>query len=159
MQGDPEVIEFLNEQLTAELTAINQYWLHYRIQDNNGWYKLAKYTRAESMDEMKHADRLTERILFLDALPDYQRLFHVRVGQTVTEMFEADMQIELEAVDRLKRGIEVMRSKGDHTSRRLFEEILEDEEHHIDYLEAQLALIEKMGEALYLTQQIEQPDS
>ncbi|MEU0123888.1 bacterioferritin [Streptomyces albidoflavus] len=159
MQGDPEVIEFLNEQLTAELTAINQYWLHYRIQDNNGWYKLAKYTRAESMDEMKHADKLTERILFLDDLPNYQRLFHVRVGQTVTEMFEADMQIELEAVDRLKRGIEVMRSKGDHTSRRLFEEILEDEEHHIDYLEAQLALIEKMGEALYIAQQIEQPDS
>ncbi|EFE80730.1 bacterioferritin [Streptomyces albidoflavus] len=159
MQGDPEVIEFLNEQLTAELTAINQYWLHYRIQDNNGWYKLAKYTRAESMDEMKHADKLTERILFLDALPNYQRLFHVRVGQTVTEMFEADMQIELEAVDRLKRGIEVMRSKGDHTSRRLFEEILEDEEHHIDYLEAQLAIIEKMGEALYIAQQIEQPDS
>ncbi|MFG1983204.1 bacterioferritin [Streptomyces albidoflavus] len=159
MQGDPEVIEFLNEQLTAELTAINQYWLHYRIQDNNGWYKLAKYTRAESMDEMKHADKLTERILFLDALPNYQRLFHVRVGQTVTEMFEADMQIELEAVDRLKRGIEVMRSKGDHTSRRLFEEILEDEEHHIDYLEAQLAIIEKMGEPLYIAQQIEQPDS
>ncbi|KPC96307.1 bacterioferritin [Streptomyces sp. NRRL F-6602] len=159
MQGDPEVIEFLNEQLTAELTAINQYWLHYRIQDNNGWYKLAKYTRAESMDEMKHAAKLTERILFLDALPNYQRLFHVRVGQTVTEMFEADMQIELEAVDRLKRGIEVMRSKGDHTSRRLFEEILEDEEHHIDYLEAQLAIIEKMGEALYIAQQIEQPDS
>ncbi|MET8674692.1 bacterioferritin [Streptomyces albidoflavus] len=159
MQGDPEVIEFLNEQLTAELTAINQYWLHYRIQDNNGWYKLAKYTRAESMDEMKHADKLTERILFLDALPNYQRLFHVRVGQTVTEMFESDMQIELEAVDRLKRGIEVMRSKGDHTSRRLFEEILEDEEHHIDYLEAQLAIIEKMGEALYIAQQIEQPDS
>src|SRR3712207_3168131 len=89
MQGDPEVLEFLNEQLTGELTAINQYWLHYRIQDNKGWTKLAKYTREESIDEMKHADRITERILMLDGLPNYQRLFHVRVGQTVTEMFQA----------------------------------------------------------------------
>ncbi|MFI8432426.1 bacterioferritin [Streptomyces sp. NPDC079020] len=159
MQGDPEVIEYLNEQLTGELTAINQYWLHYRIQENNGWTKLAKYTRAESMDEMKHADRLTERILFLDALPNYQRLFHVRVGQTVTEMFQADRQVEVEAIDRLKRGIEVMRGKGDITSARIFEEILEDEEHHIDYLDTQLELIEKLGEPLYIAQLIEQPDS
>ncbi|MEU9606716.1 bacterioferritin [Streptomyces sp. NPDC048057] len=159
MQGDPEVIEFLNEQLTGELTAINQYWLHYRIQENNGWTKLAAYTRTESIDEMKHADRLTERILFLDALPNYQRLFHVRVGQTVTEMFQADRQIEVEAIDRLKRGIDLMRAKNDVTSARIFEEILEDEEHHIDYLDTQLDLIEKLGEPLYLAQQIEQPDS
>ncbi|MEU5978589.1 bacterioferritin [Streptomyces sp. NPDC047315] len=159
MQGDPEVIEFLNEQLTGELTAINQYWLHYRIQENNGWTKLAAYTRSESIDEMKHADRLTERILFLDALPNYQRLFHVRVGQTVTEMFQADRQIEVEAIDRLKRGIDLMRAKNDVTSARIFEEILEDEEHHIDYLDTQLDLIEKLGEPLYLAQQIEQPDS
>ncbi|MET9883927.1 bacterioferritin [Streptomyces sp. NPDC006430] len=159
MQGDPEVIEFLNEQLTGELTAINQYWLHYRIQDSNGWTKLANYTRAESMDEMKHADKLTERILMLDALPNYQRLFHVRVGQTVTEMFQADRQVEVEAIDRLKRGIEVMRGKGDVTSARLFEDILADEEHHIDYLDTQLELVESLGEPLYLAQQIEQPES
>jgi bacterioferritin len=157
MQGDPEVLEFLNEQLTGELTAINQYGLHYRIQDNNGWTKLAKYTREESIDEMKHADKITERILMLDGLPNYQRLFHVRVGQTVTEMFQADRQVEVEAIDRLKRGIEVMRSKGDITSANIFESILEDEEHHIDYLDTQLQLIEKLGEALYIAQQIEQP--
>ncbi|MEV0409518.1 bacterioferritin [Streptomyces sp. NPDC050448] len=159
MQGDPEVLEFLNEQLTGELTAINQYWLHYRIQDNKGWTKLANYTRAESIDEMKHADKLTERILMLDGLPNYQRLFHVRVGQTLTEMFQADRQVELEAIDRLKRGIEVMRGKGDVTSARLFEDILGDEEHHIDYLDTQLELIESIGEPLYIAQLIEQPES
>lgn len=159
MQGDPEVLEFLNEQLTGELTAINQYWLHYRIQDNKGWTKLANYTRAESIDEMKHADRLTERILMLDGLPNYQRLFHVRVGQTLTEMFQADRQVEVEAIDRLRRGIEVMRGKGDVTSARLFEEILEDEEHHIDYLDTQLELIDSIGEPLYIAQLIEQPES
>ncbi|GDY66310.1 hypothetical protein SAV14893_057030 [Streptomyces avermitilis] len=112
MQGDPEVIEFLNEQLTAELTAINQYFLHAKMQENFGWTKLAQYTRRESFDEMKHAEVLTDRILFLDGLPNYQRLFHVRVGQTVTEMFQADRQIEVEAIDRLRRGVEVMRAKG-----------------------------------------------
>ncbi|CAM5230109.1 hypothetical protein SALBM135S_08298 [Streptomyces alboniger] len=105
MQGDPEVLEFLNEQLTAELTAINQYFLHAKMQENFGWTKLAKYTRSESFDEMKHAEVLTDRILFLDGLPNYQRLFHVRVGQTVTEMFQADRQVEVEAIDRLRRGI------------------------------------------------------
>ncbi|MER7465589.1 bacterioferritin [Streptomyces sp. NPDC097981] len=159
MQGDPEVLEFLNEQLTGELTAINQYWLHYRIQDNKGWTKLANYTRAESIDEMKHADQLTERILMLDGLPNYQRLFHVRVGQTLTEMFQADRQVEVEAIDRLKRGIEVMRGKGDVTSARLFEDILADEEHHIDYLDTQLELIDGIGEPLYIAQLIEQPES
>ena len=156
MQGDPQVIDYLNKALTNELTAINQYWLHYRIQDNKGWTKLAKYTREESIDEMKHADKLTERILMLDGLPNYQRLFHVRVGQTVTEMFQADRQVEVEAIDRLKRGIEVMRTKGDITSANIFEEILADEEHHIDYLDTQLELIDKLGEALYLSTVIEQ---
>ncbi|MCK8679670.1 MULTISPECIES: bacterioferritin [Streptomyces] len=156
MQGDPEVIEFLNEQLTAELTAINQYFLHAKMQDHLGWTKLARYTRAESFDEMRHAETLTDRILFLDGLPNYQRLFHVRVGQTVTEMFQADRQIEVEAIDRLRRGIEVMRAKGDITSANIFEAILADEEHHIDYLDTQLDLVEKLGESLYLAQQIEQ---
>lgn len=159
MQGDPEVIEFLNEQLTAELTAINQYFLHAKMQENFGWTKLAKYTRHESFDEMKHAEILTDRILFLDGLPNYQRLFHVRVGQTVKEMFEADRQVEVEAIDRLKRGIEVMRAKGDITSANIFESILADEEHHIDYLDTQLELLEKLGEALYIAQLIEQPES
>ncbi|QLH21220.1 bacterioferritin [Streptomyces sp. Rer75] len=157
MQGDPEVLEFLNEQLTGELTAINQYFLHSKMQDNNGWTRLAAYTRSESFDEMKHAEMLTDRILLLDGLPNYQRLFHVRVGQTVTEMFQADRQVELEAIDRLKRGIELMRSKGDITSANIFESILADEEEHIDYLDTQLDLIEKLGEALYIAQQIEQP--
>ncbi|MFD8812613.1 bacterioferritin [Streptomyces sp. NPDC059627] len=159
MQGDPEVIEFLNEQLTGELTAINQYFLHAKMQENFGWYKLAKYTRHESFDEMKHAEVLTDRILFLEGLPNYQRLFHVRVGQTVKEMFEADRQIEVEAIDRLKRGIKVMREKGDITSANIFEDILKDEEHHIDYLDTQLELVEKLGEALYISQLIEQPES
>ncbi|MGW4380891.1 bacterioferritin [Kitasatospora sp. NPDC004531] len=159
MQGDPEVIEFLNEQLTAELTAINQYFLHAKMQENNGWTKLAKYTRHESFDEMKHAETLTDRILFLEGLPNYQRLFHVRIGQTVTEMFQADRQVEVEAIDRLKRGIVVMRAKNDVTSANIFEDILADEEQHIDYLDTQLELIEKLGEALYIAQLIEQPDS
>ncbi|MEN8653243.1 bacterioferritin [Streptomyces sp. 21So2-11] len=159
MQGDPEVLEFLNEQLTAELTAINQYFLHAKMQENFGWTKLAAYTRSESIDEMKHAELLTDRILFLDGLPNYQRLFHVRVGQTVTEMFQADRQVEAEAIDRLKRGAEVMRGKGDITSAKIFEDILADEEHHIDYLDTQLELVEKLGEALYIAQLIEQPSS
>ncbi|GGN46111.1 bacterioferritin [Streptomyces kronopolitis] len=157
MQGDPEVLEFLNEQLTAELTAINQYFLHAKMQENFGWTKLAAYTRSESFDEMKHAEILTDRILFLEGLPNYQRLFHVRVGQTVTEMFQADRQVEVEAIDRLKRGIELMRTKGDITSANIFESILADEEHHIDYLDTQLELVEKLGEALYIAQLIEQP--
>lgn len=159
MQGDPEVLEFLNEQLTGELTAINQYFLHSKMQDNFGWLKLARYTRSESFDEMRHAELITDRILLLDGLPNYQRLFHVRVGQTVTEMFQADKQVEVEAIDRLRRGIEIMRAKGDVTSANIFETILADEEHHIDYLDTQLDLIEKLGEPLYIAQQIEQPDS
>ncbi|MEU2058834.1 bacterioferritin [Streptomyces sp. NPDC013455] len=158
MQGDPEVLDFLNEQLTGELTAINQYFLHAKMQENNGWTKLAKYTRHESFDEMKHAEVLTDRILFLEGLPNYQRLFHVRVGQTVREMFEADREIEVEAIDRLKRGIKVMREKGDITSANIFEDILADEEHHIDYLDTQLELLDKLGEALYIAQVIEQPE-
>ncbi|SDN70676.1 bacterioferritin [Actinacidiphila guanduensis] len=159
MQGDPEVIEFLNEQLTAELTAINQYFLHAKMQENFGWLKLATYTRAESFDEMRHAELLTDRILLLDGLPNYQRLFHVRVGQSVTEMFQADRMIEVEAIDRLRRGVEVMRARSDITSAKIFESILKDEEHHIDYLDTQLALVEKLGEPLYLAQVIKQPES
>ncbi|MCJ0873883.1 bacterioferritin [Streptomyces sp. AP-93] len=158
MQGDPEVLEFLNEQLTAELTAINQYFLHSKMQESFGWTKLAAYTRHESFDEMNHAESLTDRILYLDGLPNYQRLFHVRVGQTVTEMFQVDREVEVEAIDRLRRGIEIMRAKGDVTSANLFESILADEEHHIDYLDAQLELVQKLGEPLYIAQLISQPE-
>ncbi|MDQ1654922.1 MAG: bacterioferritin, partial [Cryptosporangiaceae bacterium] len=134
MQGDARTIEFLNEQLSAELTAINQYFLHAKMQENWGYTKLAAYTRHESIDEMKHAEILTDRILFLDGLPNYQRLFPLRIGETVPEQFSADMEVEVDAVDRLRRGAEYMRSIGDITSAKLFEEILADEEHHIDYL-------------------------
>jgi len=159
MQGDPRVLEFLNEQLTAELTAINQYFLHAKMQENWGLTKLAKHTRAESIDEMRHAESLTDRILFLDGLPNYQRLFPLRIGETVKEMFDCDMQVEVEAVDRLRRGIEYMRSIGDITSARLFEEILADEEQHIDYLETQLDLIDRLGAQLYEQNVTEHPEA
>jgi bacterioferritin len=157
MQGDARVIEFLNEQLTAELTAINQYFLHAKMQENWGHTTLAAHTRHESIDEMRHAEVLTDRILFLEGLPNYQRLFPVRIGETVREQFSCDMQIEVEAIDRLRRGIEHMRSVSDVTSARIFEEILADEEHHVDYLETQLALIEQLGEPLYLQNVTEHP--
>ena len=158
MQGDKDVIAILNEQLTAELTAINQYWLHYKLQENNGWVKLAKHTRHESIEEMQHADKLAERIIFLDGLPNFQRLSPLRIGQTVTEMFECDMKVEVEAVERLRRGIKLMRERDDVTSANLFEEILEDEEEHIDYLETQLDLLKNLGEPLYLAQLVQQPE-
>jgi bacterioferritin len=158
MQGDKDIIAILNEQLTAELTAINQYWLHYKLQENNGWVKLAKHTRHESIEEMQHADKLAERIIFLDGLPNFQKLSPLRIGQTVTEMFECDMKVELEAVERLRRGIRLMRDRDDVTSANLFEEILEDEEEHIDYLETQLDLLKTLGEPLYLAQLVQQPE-
>ena len=159
MQGDSQVLEFLNEQLSAELTAINQYFLHARMQENFGWVKLAAHTRAESIDEMRHAELLTDRILFLEGLPNYQRLFPLRIGQTVTEMLQSDMAVETEAVSRLRRGIELMRSVSDVTSANIFETILADEEGHIDYLETQLGLISQLGEPLYVAQLVEQPAS
>ena len=159
MQGDARSIEFLNEQLTAELTAINQYFLHGKMQENWGYTILAKHTKAESIDEMRHAEVLTDRILFLEGLPNYQKLFALRIGETVKEQFEQDMKVELEAVDRLRRGIEYMRSVGDVTSAKIFEDILADEEHHVDYLETQLGLIEKLGEALYLQNVTEHPEA
>ena len=157
MRGDEKVLEFLNEQLTAELTAINQYFLHAKMQENWGWVKLAAHTKAESIDEMRHAESLTDRILFLDGLPNYQRLFTLRIGQNLKEMFDADMAVEVEAVDRLRKGIEYMRRVGDVTSANIFESILADEEQHIDYLETNLDLLAKLGEPLYIAQLIEQP--
>jgi bacterioferritin len=159
MRGDDRVIEFLNEQLSAELTAINQYFLHAKMQENSGWVKLAAHTRAESIDEMRHAELLAERILFLAGLPNFQRLFSLRIGETVTQMLQSDMAVETEAVTRLRAGIEYMRGVSDVTSANIFESILADEESHIGYLETQLGLIEQLGEPLYLAQLIEQPSS
>jgi bacterioferritin len=127
------------------------------MQENFGWSTLAAHTKAESIEEMGHAEVLTDRILFLEGLPNYQRLGAIRIGQTVTEMFEADTRVEVEAITVLRKGIEHMRSVGDITSARLFEDILQDEEHHIDYLETQLGLIEQLGEALYLAKHVEPP--
>ena len=157
MQGNARVIELLNEQLTSELTAINQYFLHAKMQENWGYTKLAAHTRAESIEEMTHAERLTDRILFLEGLPNYQKMLALRIGQTVREQFEADMAIEVEVVQRLRPAIAYCEEVGDHTSKRLFEEILADEEHHIDYLETQLSLLDGIGEQLYLAGQIEHP--
>jgi bacterioferritin len=158
MDGDKDIVALLNEQLTAELTAINQYFLHAKMQENWGFTKLARHTRHESIDEMKHAELLTDRILFLDGLPNYQKLNPLRIGQSVPEQLRADLQIELEAVERLRRGIELMRSRGDVTSARIFEHILEDEEQHVDYLGTELDLVEKLGEPLYLQRFTETPE-
>ena len=157
MQGDPEVLKLLNEQLTSELTAINQYFLHSKMQENWGFTELAKHTRAESFDEMKHAEEITDRILLLEGLPNYQRLFSVRIGQTLREQFEADLAIEVEVVERLKPGIVMCREKQDSTSANLLEGIMADEESHIDYLETQLELMDKLGEELYAAQCVARP--
>ena len=157
MKGDQRVIQYLNEALMQELTAINQYFLHAKMQENWGYTRLAAHTRAESIEEMTHAERLTDRILFLEGLPNYQKLLALRIGQTVREQFESDMAIEVEVVQRLRPAIAYCEEVGDHTSKRLFEEILADEEHHIDYLETQLSLLDGIGEQLYLAGQIEHP--
>ena len=159
MRGDQQVIELLNEQLTSELTAINQYFLHSKMQANWGFTKLAENTKKESIEEMQHAERITDRILFLEGLPNYQRLFNLRIGQTVREQFEMDLAVEMEVLERLKPGIGMCREKGDITTANLFEDILADEEDHIDYLETQLELIDKLGEQLYLSQLVERPPS
>ena len=157
MRGDDEVIALLNEQLTSELTAINQYFLHSKMQDNWGLTELASKTRAESIEEMTHAEILTDRILFLEGLPNYQKLLPLRIGQTLREQFESDLAIEIEVVNRLKPGIVLCREKQDITTAKIFEEILKDEEHHIDYLETQLELLDKLGEPLYLSKTIATP--
>ncbi|MQY07311.1 bacterioferritin [Actinomadura macrotermitis] len=157
MEGDKDIIALLNEQLTAELTAINQYFLHSKMQENWGYIRMARHTRHESIDEMKHAERLTDRILFLDGLPNYQKIGTLRIGQNIPEQLEADMAIEQEAVARLRPGIELMRSRGDVTSARIFEDILADEEQHIDYLETELALLRSLGEQNYLLRLTEAP--
>jgi len=145
MKGDDRVIEFLNEALKNELTAVNQYWLHYRMLDNWGVERLAKFEREESIDEMKHADRLAERILFLDGLPNFQMLGRLRIGETVEEVLRADLELEREALDQLRNAIEYCEGSRDYVSRDLFAEILENEEQHVDTLETQFGMIERMG--------------
>ena len=150
MQGDSKVLELLNEALKAELTAINQYWLHYRMLDNWGVEKLAEYERHESIDEMKHADRLSERILFLDGLPNFQALGRLRIGESVEEVFRADLDAELEGAKLYRELIAHAESVRDYVSRDIAGDILEDEEKHIDFIETQLEMIARMGLPNYI---------
>lgn len=145
MKGDVKVIDFLNEALKNELTAINQYWLHYRMLDNWGVARLAHFERHESIDEMKHADKLADRILFLGGLPNFQLLGRLRVGETIEEILKADLALEEEAIPLLKDAIAHSESVRDYVSRDLFSNILESEEHHVDELEKQFEMIERMG--------------
>ncbi|WP_164117999.1 bacterioferritin [Sphingorhabdus sp. Alg239-R122] len=145
MKGDPKVIEFLNEALKNELTAINQYFLHYKMLDNWGISKLAKFEYEESIDEMKHADKLADRILFLEGLPNFQLVGRLKVGETVEEILKADLALENEAVPLLKDAVEYAESVRDYVSRDLFAEILASEEDHVDTLEQQFEMIERMG--------------
>ena len=154
MQGDERVIEVLNEVLTNELTATNQYYLHYAMQKNWGFTKLAQHTYDESIDEMKHADSLISRILFLEGHPNLQRLGSVRIGEKVREQFAADMAIEVQAIETLRRGIDVCREANDTVTRLLLEDILSSEEEHIDYLETQLSLMDTLGDQDYLALQV-----
>ena len=150
MKGDEKVIDFLNEALKNELTAINQYWLHYRMLNNWGVARLAHFEREESIDEMKHADKLADRILFLGGLPNFQLLGRLRVGETVEEILKADLAIEEEAIPLLKDAIAHSESVRDYVSRDLFADILESEEHHVDELEKQFEMIERMGIENYI---------
>lgn len=155
MKGDPKVIEFLNRALYNELTAINQYFLHAKMLKNWGLKELAEYEYHESIDEMKHADKLSERILFLDGLPNFQALGKLRIGETPRELLGCDLALEYEALPVLREAIAYCESVGDFVSRQLFADILDSEEEHIDWIETQLALIERLGEQNYLLTKIE----
>ena len=155
MKGDKKVLELLNEALKNELTATNQYWLHYRLLDNWGVRKLAEFERGESIDEMKNADRLSERILFLDGLPNFQLLGRLHIGEDVAEILKGDMELELEALKQLKGAIAHCEKVKDYVSRDLFSDILENEERHIDTLEQQFEMIKRMGIQNYIQLQSE----
>ena len=154
MQGDPTVIELLNEVLTGELTAVNQYFVHAKLCDNWGYKRLHERVYAESIEEMKHADELIDRIIFLEGVPNVQRYGSIRIGETVPEQFELDLGLEREAVERLRTGIVKCFELLDHVTRDLLEDILEDEEEHVDWLETQQEVIRQVGLELYLSQQI-----
>ncbi|MBX7079067.1 MAG: bacterioferritin [Nannocystaceae bacterium] len=154
MKGSASVIDTLNDVLTAELTAVNQYFIHAKMCQNWGYVNLAAKIRAESIDEMKHADELIERILFLQGVPNVQRYNKITVGETVQEQFELDLKLEYDAVDRFRKGIKLCREEGDITSADVLERMLASEETHVDWLETQLQLIEQIGTKHYLAQQI-----
>ena len=155
MKGDAKVIEFLNKALYNELTAINQYFLHAKMLKNWGLKELAEHEYHESIDEMKHADKLSERILFLDGLPNFQALGRLRIGENPLEVLRADLALELDAVPLLREAIAHCESVNDYVSRKLFADILESEEEHVDWIETQLSLIERIGEANFLAQQLD----
>ena len=154
MQGDAQVIEALNEVLTSELTAINQYFIHHKMCENWGYQSLSRKKREESIEEMKHADRVIERILYFDGVPNMQRLSPVRVGEDAVEQHKLDLALEVDAVDRLNKAIALCRDKADNGTRHLLEEILLNEEEGIDWLEAQLYLVEQVGKENYLAEMI-----
>jgi bacterioferritin len=158
MRGHEQVITLLNDVLTAELTAINQYFIHARMCENWGYQRLWKKVREESIGEMKHADRLIARVLYLEGVPNVQRLGKVNVGETVPEQLRLDLEVEKAAIKMLNDGIERCRTLGDHGSRDLLEDLLEGEEEHANWIEAQLTLIQQMGEAHYLAQQVHDDD-
>ncbi len=151
---DKKIVKLLNEILTAELTAINQYFLHAKMCEAWGYAALAKHVMAESIDEMKHAEQLIDRILYLGGVPNVQRMGKVNIGETVKEQFACDLAVELDAVPRLNKAIATCVEAGDQGTRALLEGILVSEEEHLDWLEAQLELIERVGEQNYLAQQI-----
>ena len=155
MKGDAKVIEFLNKALYNELTAINQYFLHAKMLKNWGLKELAEHEYHESIDEMKHADMLSERILFLDGLPNFQALGRLRIGENPLEVLRADLALELDAVPLLREAIAHCETVNDYVSRKLFADILESEEEHVDWIETQLSLIERIGEPNYLAQQLD----
>jgi bacterioferritin len=159
MQGDSQVIDFLNKALLNELTAVNQYWLHYRMLDNWGVHKLAEFERHESLDEMKHADRLAERILFLEGLPNFQALGKLHIGETVEEVLKCDLVAEHEAIPLLRDAIAHCEAAKDFVSRDLFADILENEEQHVDFLETQFDMIERMGVQNYIQLQSKPAES
>jgi bacterioferritin len=154
MRGNDQIIEVLNDVLTAELTAVNQYFLHAKMCENWGYLRLAEHVRHESIDEMRHAEQLTDRILFLDGVPNFQRLFALRIGETVPEQFEADLQVEYTAIERLNAGIALAVEVGDNGTRELLAGILVSEEEHADWLETQLETIRQIGLEHYLAQQL-----
>ena len=155
MKGNPKTIEFLNKALFNELTAINQYFLHAKMLKNWGLKELAEHEYHESIDEMKQADKLSDRILFLDGLPNFQALGKLRIGENPKELLECDLALELEAVPLLRDAIAHCEQVGDYVSRQLFADILDSEEEHIDWIETQLSLIERLGEQNYLLTKIE----
>lgn len=154
MKGDPAILDSLNEILTAELTAINQYYIHYKMCENWGYRRVARHLKEEAMEEMRHADHVIERILYLEGIPNMQRLFPVKVGETVKEQLELDLALEVEAVKRLNAAVALCTARGDNGTRQLVESILKDEEEAIDWGEAQLGIIQEIGYHPWLAEQL-----